>query len=130
MPPNLILEVFVCINKRVRVEENLIIRIQPSWEMVVPGPGEMESFLVDVRATATRLADIAHIWQIGNEMQLEGGKYWDRTGETLTAELYVEKYKQIRNAISRSPVLSGRRLSCWVRLRRAIQITWAPCAMR
>ena len=77
----------------------LIIRIQPSWEMVVPGPGEMEAFLVDVKAAAARLADIAHIWQIGNEMQLEGGKYWNRTGEELTAELYVEKYKQIRNAI-------------------------------
>jgi hypothetical protein len=59
----------------------------------------MESFLVDVKATATRLADIVHIWQIGNEMQLEGGKYWGRTGEELTAELYVQKYKQIRNAI-------------------------------
>ncbi len=78
----------------------LIIRIQPSWEMVVPGPGEMESFLVDVAATARSLADIAHIWQIGNEMQLEGGKYWNRTGEELTAELYVKKYKQIRNAIT------------------------------
>ncbi len=81
----------------------LIIRIQPRWGLVVPGPNtpevaigdRMETFLPKVTDAAQQLADVAHIWQIGNEMNL--GFEYD-IGD-LTPQLYVDKYDQIRNAI-------------------------------
>ena len=76
----------------------LIVRIQPRWGVVVPGPGQMETFLTDVRDAARRLSDSVHIWQIGNEMNLPW-EYQQQIGEELTPALYVEKFKKIREAI-------------------------------
>ena len=72
-----------------------ICRIQPRWGYAVPTEAEMASYLVSVAAAAQTLDDECHIWQIGNEMNglnEYGGQY-------LEPAVYVERFKQIRDAI-------------------------------
>jgi hypothetical protein len=76
----------------------IICRIEPNWGYAVPQPPntpDLTQYLADVAATADVLKDVVHIWQIGNEMNLNGE--WG--GSVLTAANYVNNFKQIRSAI-------------------------------
>jgi len=84
----------------------IIVRIQPRWGVVVPGPGQMDAFVADVRDAARRLSDSVHIWQIGNEMNLPW-EYQHQIGEELTPALYVEKFRRIRETILPVPSSLG-----------------------
>ncbi len=89
----------------------IVIRPQPRWSLVVPGPNtpetavgdRMETFIPKIIDMAEELADITHIWQIGNEMNL-GFEY--NIGN-LTPQLYVDKYVEIRDAIKSVPSSLG-----------------------
>jgi hypothetical protein len=73
----------------------IICRLQPRWGWAVPLESEMPNYLAEVAATADMLKNVCHIWQIGNEMNglnEYGGQY-------LEPAVYVERFKQIRNAI-------------------------------
>ena len=81
----------------------IIVRPQPRWSLVVPGPNtpqtavgdRMETFIPKIINMAQQLSDYCHIWQIGNEMNL--GFEYDIGN--LTPQLYVDKYVEIRAAI-------------------------------
>ncbi len=73
----------------------LIVRIERNWGETVPFPEHRDQYLVDVQAAATALSDVCHVWQIGNEMNILAE--WG--GSELTAETYVDMYRQIRAAI-------------------------------
>jgi hypothetical protein len=78
----------------------IICRIEPNWGKAIPLPGEdFNQYLADVQATAALLANVVHIWQIGNEMNLNGE--WG--GNVLTAATYIDAFKQIRAAIQSVP---------------------------
>ncbi|MCP4246201.1 MAG: discoidin domain-containing protein [bacterium] len=76
----------------------IICRLHPNWGYAVPQPPntpDLAQYLLDVTATANTLKDVVHVWQIGNEMNLNGE--WG--GAVLTAPDYVADFKQIRGAI-------------------------------
>ena len=74
----------------------IICRIEPNWGKAIPLPGEdFNQYLADVTASAQTLADVVHIWQIGNEMNL----YGEWGGNELDPVTYIDAFKQIRAAI-------------------------------
>ncbi len=77
----------------------IIVRIERNWGETVPYPGNLAQYLADVQAAADTLANVCHIWQIGNEMNL----YGEWGGNELTAANYVSMFKQIRAAIKAVP---------------------------
>jgi PKD repeat protein len=81
----------------------LVTRIQPRWGLVVPAEADMTQYLQDVTTAAHQLADLTHIWQIGNEMNLP----WEYNIGTLTPAEYVSRFKRIRNAIKAIPSSLG-----------------------
>jgi hypothetical protein len=84
----------------------LIVRIERTWGETVPYPGHLAQYLVDVQAAAQTLADVCHIWQIGNEMNL----YSEWGGNQLTPANYVDMFKQIRAAIKAVPSPLGEQI--------------------
>lgn len=83
-------------NTMVSRGHTLIIRIQPDWGETVPFEDrDMDQFLADVTSAADALKNVAHIWQIGNEMNI-GAEWGDKI---LTPEYYADMYRQIRAAI-------------------------------
>ncbi len=73
----------------------LIVRIQPNWGENVPFAEHVAQYLLEVQSAAATLADVCHIWQVGNEPNL----YGEWGGQELTAAAYVDLYRQIRAAI-------------------------------
>lgn len=84
----------------------IIIRIERNWGETVPYPGNLAQYLADVQAAAQTLANVCHIWQIGNEMNL----YAEWGGNELTAANYVSMFKQIRAAIKAVPSPLGEQI--------------------
>ncbi len=81
----------------------IIVRIERNWGETVPYPEHLSEFLLDVQSAAEVLADVCHIWQIGNEMNLCGE--WG--GNELSAAVYVDMFRQIRAAIRAVPSSLG-----------------------
>lgn len=81
----------------------IIVRIERNWGETVPYPEHLAQYLVDVQSAAAVLADVCHIWQIGNEMNL----YGEWGGNQLTPAVYVDMFKQIRAAIKAVPSSLG-----------------------
>jgi len=84
----------------------LIVRIERNWGETVPYPEHLAEYLADVQAAAQTLADVCHIWQIGNEMNL----YGEWGGNVLTPAAYVDMYRQIRAAIRAVPSPLGQQI--------------------
>jgi hypothetical protein len=84
----------------------IIVRIQRNWGETVPFPENLTQYLVDVQSAAETLADVCHIWQIGNEMNL----YGEWGGDVLTPTVYVDMFKQIRAAIRAVPSALGEQI--------------------
>lgn len=82
-------------NHMVGQGHTIITRIERNWGETVPLPGNLPQYLLDVQAAAQTLANVTHIWQIGNEMNL----YPEWMGNELTAAQYVDMFKQIRAVI-------------------------------
>lgn len=81
----------------------LIVRIERNWGETVPYDGHLSEYLGAVTASAQALADVCHIWQIGNEMNL----YGEWGGNALTPAAYINMYRQIRAAIHAVPSSLG-----------------------
>lgn len=84
----------------------LIVRIERNWGETVPYPEHLAQYLSDVQTAAAELADVCHIWQIGNEMNL----YGEWGGGELTAAMYVDMFQQIRAAIRAVPSSLGEQI--------------------
>jgi hypothetical protein len=76
----------------------IVARIHPNWGRSVPKPADaytVAQFVADCATTADTLKNQCHIWQLSNEMNLQG----EYGGEQLTAAYYVSVYKQVKTAI-------------------------------
>lgn len=82
----------------------VICRIECNWGQAIPLPGadyaaRLQAYLADVQGTAAYLADVVHVWQIANEMNIL--EEWG--GNALPPATYVDAYRQIRAAIHAVP---------------------------
>lgn len=93
-------------NHMVAQGHTLIVRIERNWGETVPFAGNLPQYLVDVQAAAQTLANVCHIWQIGNEMNINGE--WG--GNELSAAAYIDAFKQIRAAIRAVPSPLGEQI--------------------
>lgn len=94
-------------NAMVQRGHHIIIRIQPNWGETVPfADRDMEQFLADLATTVQDLAGVTHLWQIGNEPNINGE--WG--GEILTPEYYADRYRQLRAVIKSVPSPLGEQL--------------------
>ena len=84
----------------------IITRIERNWGETVPYPENLASYMTSVQAAAEALADVCHIWQIGNEMNL----YGEWGGNELTPAAYVDMFRQIRAAIKAVPSPLGEQI--------------------
>jgi len=84
----------------------LIVRIERNWGETVPYPENLTQYLVDVQAAAATLADVCHIWQIGNEMNL----YGEWGSNELSPAIYVDMFNQIRAVIKAVPSPLGEQI--------------------
>lgn len=77
----------------------LIVRVQRNWGENIPFTQNLTQYLVDVQTAAQQLANVAHIWQVGNEQNIL--EEWG--GQVLSPAEYVQQYRQIRNALRAVP---------------------------
>ncbi len=86
---------------------SLIYRIQPNWARNVPhtsDPYTLTQFADDCKSAADTLKNYAHIWQIGNEVNLRGeNKHWNGSDYATewepTPEQYAAVYEACRDKI-------------------------------
>ena len=86
---------------------SVIFRIHPYWGRSVPNsadPYTLTNYTTDIRAAANTLKNYCHIWQIGNEVNINGennkwgGSSYDLPWEPTPAE-YSTTYLACRDAI-------------------------------
>ncbi len=82
-------------NTMVQRGHALIVRIERNWGETVPFPQNVPAYLISVQQAAAELASVAHIWQVGNEMNILAE--WG--GQVLTPQQYVDTFRQVRSAI-------------------------------
>ena len=86
---------------------SMIYRIQPYWGRNVPhssDPYTLVNYSDDCKSAANTLKDYCHIWQIGNEVNINGENYrWDGSGYNVTWEptpaQYADTYIACRDKI-------------------------------
>jgi hypothetical protein len=82
-------------NTMIQRGHSLIVRIERNWGETIPYPQNVAGYLASVQQSAAELANVCHIWQIGNEMNILGE--WG--GQALSPQEYVTRFKEIRTAI-------------------------------
>jgi hypothetical protein len=92
----------------------LIIRVQPVWGKAFPLPEEtnpsMETFLDQVGRTAELYKDVCHIWQLGNEMNLDfewGDKHLAPEDYIDAAALFSDRIRDVTSSLGDQRVLVG-----------------------
>lgn len=83
------------------------LRIQPNWSRNVPNaadPYTVANYAADAKSAATTLAGYVHIWQVGNEVNLDGENLrWGGSDYTVswqpTPAEYAATYLAVRDKI-------------------------------
>ncbi len=86
---------------------SMVFRVQPYWSRNVPhsvDPYTLTNYAADAKNAATTLVNFAHIWQIGNEVNLSSENLrWDGSGYTIqwqpTPAEYAATYVAVRDRI-------------------------------
>lgn len=92
----------------------LIIRVQPVWGKAFPLPDDtnpsMETFLDQVEGMAALYRDVCHIWQPGNEMNLDfewGDKHLAPEDYIEAAALFSDRVHGVTSRLGAQRVLVG-----------------------